>query len=299
VRVDRPQDRAFARLSGLGLLAAGSGLGWALGGARAAAAGAILAVAAALALERHSRQASRRRRRAIALPFPKVWRELLEARYDHYDRLPPELRPRFEDDLRIFLSEARITGIEVEATEELKVLVAASAVTLSLGWPDYEWDQLSEVLLYPQDFDRDYTFEKDDRAGETHPWGTVILSVPALRESFQDPDDAYHVGIHEFAHLLDVDQTHFDGIPVGLSAGRSREWRAVMEKEMERLRRGKSALDPYGGDDPVEFLAVAVEAFFEIPLLLRKRHREVYAILSEYFGQDPAAWDDERGLTYP
>jgi Mlc titration factor MtfA (ptsG expression regulator) len=41
---------------------------------------------------------------------------------------------------------------------------------------------------------------------------------------------------------------------------------------------------------------VAVEAFFEIPQVVRRRHREVYEILSSYFGQDPAAWDDERGV---
>ena len=40
----------------------------------------------------------------------------------------------------------------------------------------------------------------------------------------------------------------------------------------------------------------AVEAFFEIPLELRDRHREVYAILTTYFQQDPAAWDEGRGL---
>jgi Mlc titration factor MtfA (ptsG expression regulator) len=280
------------------MVLAAAGLGAALSGPAAAAGGAAIGLAIGLGLERRSRRRAGRRRRVLAAPFPPHWRELLLERFDHYDRLPADLRPRFEDDLRIFLSEARITGIEVEATEELKLLVGASAVSVSLGWPDYEWDQLAEVLLYPQDFDRDYTFEKDDRAGETHPWGTVILSVPALRESFFDPDDGYHVGIHEFAHLLDVDQTHFDGVPVGLSAARSREWRAVAEKEMERLRRGKSVLDPYGAEDPVEFLAVSVEAFFEIPLLLRRRHREVYAILTEYFRQDPAAWDDARGLTY-
>jgi len=44
------------------------------------------------------------------------------------------------------------------------------------------------------------------------------------------------------------------------------------------------------------FLAVAIEAFFEVPQELRRRHREVYALLSAYFGQDPAAWDDARGL---
>jgi Mlc titration factor MtfA (ptsG expression regulator) len=41
---------------------------------------------------------------------------------------------------------------------------------------------------------------------------------------------------------------------------------------------------------------VAVEAFFEIPQRVRRRHPDVYRLLSEYFRQDPAAWDDARGL---
>jgi Mlc titration factor MtfA (ptsG expression regulator) len=122
------------------------------------------------------------------------------------------------------------------------------------------------------------------------------MSVPALEESFADPDDAYHVGLHEFAHLLDVDRAGFGGIPASLPSGRGPEWTALVEKEMERLRHGKSVLDPYGAEDPAEFLAVAVEAFFEAPLALRRRHRELYALLAEYFGQDPAAWDDARGF---
>jgi MtfA peptidase len=232
----------------------------------------------------------------VALPFPGRWRGFLLERYDHFERLDPRWRARFEDDVRIFLAEKRITGVAVDVTDELRLLVAASAVTLSVGWPEYEWDQLTEVLLYPDDFDRDYAFGGDERSGEAHPWGTVILSVPALLESFEVPDDAYHVGVHEFAHLLDVDQTHFDGIPVGFHGERAREWVAVAEREMERLRHGRSAFDEYGAHDPVEFLGVAVEAFFEIPQVVRRRHREVYSLLSAYFGQDPAAWDDARGI---
>ncbi len=271
-------------------------LGALQGGPTTAALGGGLGGLVGLVLLRWAGRQGALGRQALSVPFPESSRAFLKEWYDHYGRLPPEWRVRFEDDLRIFLAEKRVTGVEVEVTDELRLLVAASAVTLSLGWPVYDWSQLTEVLLYPQDFDRDYRFGADELSGETHAWGTVILSVPSLRESFEDPDDGYHVGIHEFAHLLDVSQTHFDGIPVGLPAARSREWVAVTDKEMERLRRGKSALDPYGADDPVEFLAVAVEAFFETPLVLRKRHREVYAILAEYFRQDPAAWDDERGL---
>jgi Mlc titration factor MtfA (ptsG expression regulator) len=296
MRAEREQDRRFARVAGLVAAGAGAGLGALVGGAPGAGLGLATGASLGLGLRRLLERRAIRRRAAVALPFPEDWRQLLLRSYDHYERLPSEWRVRFENDLRVFLAEKRISGVGIEVTEELRLLVGASAVTLSLGWPDYEWDQLTEVLLYPDDFDRDYAFGKDELAGQAHPWGTVILSVPALYESFEVPDDAYHVGIHEFAHLLDVDQTHFDGIPVGLDAARAREWVAVVEKEMERLRSGRSALDEYGAHDPVEFLGVAVEAFFEIPQVMRRRHREVYAVLSSYFGQDPAAWDDARGL---
>ncbi len=296
MRVERPADRRFLRLVLLVAPACGAAVGGIFAGLAGAAVGLLSLALAALGLQRGLGRRADRRRRALELPLPQEWRELLLRRYDHFERLPLDWRARFEDDLRIFLAEKRITGVGLEVDDELRLLVAASAVTLSVGWPDYEWDQLSEVLLYPDDFDRDYSFGGNERAGETHPWGTVILSVPALEESFEYPDDGYHVGIHEFAHLLDVDQTHFDGIPVGLDGARAREWVRLAEREMERLRAGRSAFDDYGAHDPVEFLGVAVEAFFEIPQVVRRRHRELYAILAGYFGQDPAAWDDARGL---
>jgi Mlc titration factor MtfA (ptsG expression regulator) len=296
MRVEREQDRRFARAAGLVAAGAGVGLGALVAGAPGAGVGLAAGAGLGFGLRRLLDRGAARRRAALTRPFPEEWRRLLREGYDHYERLPGDWRARFEDDLRIFLAEKRISGVGVEVTDELRLLVAASAATLSLGWPDYEWGQLTEVLLYPDDFDRDYTFGRDELAGQAHPWGTVILSVPALFESFEVPDDAYHVGIHEFAHLLDVDQTHFDGLPVGLDEARAREWLAVREKEMDRMRKGRSALDDYGAHDPVEFLGVAVEAFFEIPQVMRRRHREVYAILSAYFRQDPAAWDDARGL---
>jgi len=292
----RPEDRWFDLALAAVLLVAGGGAGAALAGPAGAVAGLATGAAAAVVafLVRNRRWS--RRRAALALPFPEPWRTFLLDRYEHYHRLPPDLRRRFEDDVRIFLAEKRVTGVGIEATDDLKLLVAASAVTLSLGWPGYEWDRLTEVLLYPDDFDRDYNLEPGEQLGETHAWGTVILSVPALHESFEDPWDAYHVGLHEFAHLLDLGQGEFEGIPAGIDAAAAAEWVAVVEKERERMRRGKSVIDDYGEDDPVEFLGVAVEAFFEVSLALRLRHREVYRILSGYFRQDPAAWDDARGL---
>jgi len=280
-------------------VAAGVLVGAASSGIPGAALGAAAGLAVGAGYFRIRDRRYARRRSVLGRPFPAAWRSFLETRYDHYDRLPKDLRRRFEDDVRLFLGEKRITGVEVEVTDELRLLVAASAVTLSLGWPSYEWEQLTEVLLYPDAFDRDYNFGVPERVGETHGWGSVILSVPSLLDSFEDPDDAYHVGIHEFAHLLDKGRFQFDGIPPGLDETARAQWVRLAAKEMERLQRGKSVLDPYGAQDAIEFLAVAVEAFFEVPLALRRRHAEMYAMLRAYFVQDPAAWDDARGLLEP
>jgi len=296
VRTASAGDRHFGRVAGWATALAAAALGAMAAGWAGAAIGLVIGVGLGVAVQRTFGRKARRRCAALATPFPNAWRETLLRAFDHFERLDPAWRARFEQDVRLFLLEKRITGIGVEVTEELRLLVAASAATLSVGWPDYEWDQLSEVLLYPDDFDRDYRFGGAERAGEAHPWGTVILSVPALLDSFEYPDDAFHVGIHEFAHLLDVSQTHFDGIPAGLGGQGARQWVTLAEKEMERLRHGRSVFDDYGAHDPVEFWAVAVEAFFEVPQLVRRRHRESYALLSGYFGQDPAAWDDARGL---
>lgn len=296
-RAPEPSSRWFPVAAGTVLAAFLATVGALLGGPVLALGGTAVGIAAGAALHVRAGQRARSRERLLALPFPDPWRRLLAERYDHYDRLPPELRGRFEDDLRIFLAEKRITGIDVVVTDELRVLVAASAVTLSLGWPDFEWEGLAEVLLYPQDFDRDYGYDEAELAGQTHGWGTVILSVPALRESFDDPDDAYHVGLHEFAHLVDMDKAEFGGLPAGLAGKAAEDWTSLAEREMERMRRGRSVLDDYGAEDPAEFFAVAVEAFFEASLAMRHRHRALYDVLAAWFRQDPAAWDDARGLT--
>ena len=294
MKVDSPRDRWFPLGLGLVLLAAGATVGGVAAGAEAAILGGLAGLTGGLWLAGRMERRSARQRIVLARPFPEAWRDFLLERYEHFERLPDGLRQSFETDLKVFLAEKRITGVGTEATEELRLLVGASAVTLTLGWPRAEWDVLTEVLLYPDDFDRDYAFGGLDLAGQTHPWGTVILSAPALLESFEYPDDGFHVGLHEFAHLLDVERSEFDGMPTGLSEARRRDWAALVDREMERLRDGRSVLDPYGADDPVEFFAVAVETFFERPRELRRRHAELYALLAEYFVQDPAAWDDAR-----
>lgn len=101
----------------------------------------------------------------------------------------------------------------------------------------------------------------------------------------------YHVGFHEFAHLLDLLQSRFDGIPSGLSDDSIQRWMTIVQYEEDRLRRRDSVLDPYALSGPVEFFATTVEAFLQTPVALADRHGELYEFLSTYFCQDPASWN--------
>jgi Mlc titration factor MtfA (ptsG expression regulator) len=248
---------------------AGAVLGGALSGPRGVALGGAAGLGVGAMFWRVLTARGSRRDRVRQAPFPDEWRRVLEERYDHYHRLPPDRRRRFEEHVALFLAEKRITGVEVEATLERRLLVAASAATLTAagtatlgrggGGAPLQEGLRARLLLR-----RGRPVRPGPSLGHDHPLRAT------LEESFDDPDDGFHVGLHEFAHLLDVEQTHFDGVPRGMDGARAPEWLDVVDKERDRLRRGKSILDPYARESPAEFLAVAVETFFEQPLDLRQ-----------------------------
>jgi Mlc titration factor MtfA (ptsG expression regulator) len=101
-----------------------------------------------------------------------------------------------------------------------------------------------------------------------------------------------HVGIHEFAHVLDFigqggGPAH--GVPGILPADLGPRWTRQIGLERERLLSGQSVLHPYGLKNEAELFAVAVESFFQEPLRVRAAHPDLYGLLSEFFNQDPAA----------
>ncbi len=238
----------------------------------------------------------RRRRRILAQPFPTEWEAILQREVVFFRALEPDARRRFRRELQVFLGEKRITGIKIELDETTRVLTAASAIIPIFGFPEWEWDQISEVLVYPDRFDRDFAF---DDGSQRHTLGMVgtgalnrimILSKPDLLAGFRNPEDKRNVGLHEFAHLVDKSDGTIDGLPaVGLDREAIGPWIELVRRKMEEMRRGDSDIDPYGLTNEAEFFAVATEYFFERPGVMERKHPELYAMLSEVFQQTPGA----------
>jgi hypothetical protein len=243
------------------------------------------------------------RRKLVATPFPEAWRSLLERRVDFYFGLDADGRARFEDDVRIFLAEQRIYAAQPNAGEtppragvvddEVRLLIAASAAILGHGMPDFEWPRMRDIVVFPRSFDEDYRDdgENPNIAGMVHAQGPILYSARDLRLGYKR-HEGHNVGIHELAHVLDLADGQADGVPVGASWTSSAPWLQIIHRGLAKhreKRRKQAPLRDYAGTNEAEYFAVAVEAFFERPHKLRDDDPELYGLLRDYFGQDPAS----------
>ena len=234
----------------------------------------------------------RERDALVKIPFPEEWRKILEKYVQFYRALSPEDKARFETEIQIFLHETRVTGIKTEVDDVTLVLAAASAEIIVFSFPEWEYDNLGEILIYPGPFTKDFKTEGPDRTvlgmvGTGTMQGIMILSKPALIAGFENTNDKKNVGIHEFAHLLDAADGAYDGIPsLFLKNQYIAPWLEAMHKELERIYSGDSKMNPYGGSNKIEFFAVATEYFFEHPESMKKNKPELYEMMTHIFQQD-------------
>ena len=222
-------------------------------------------------------------------------RQVLEERVTFYQKLDEAEQRRFRREIAWFLQEQTIEGVGVELDDVLEGLVAASAVQLTFGLPAYEWQTHRHILIYADAFDEDYDVgHRGDRAGVVHRQGSIIFSAKSLRGGFNRSTDGHNVGLHEFAHVLDLDDGAIDGVPAHLAFGTMKPWLDAMGEEMDKRGRRKRVLRDYGYTNAPEFFAVSTEMFFEKPQKLRDKAPELYASLSRFYGQDPAGDEPER-----
>jgi Mlc titration factor MtfA (ptsG expression regulator) len=219
---------------------------------------------------------------------------LMDEHLAYYRTLDEKDKIRFQGMVKDFLNDVRIEGVGTEVTELDKLYIAASAVIPIFGFGDWKYQNLTDVILYPDTFDKDYQFEGGSRnilgmVGSGYMNGKMLLSRAALTSGFSKSAGKENAAIHEFVHLLDKADGATDGIPESLiSHEYALPWLQLMHKEMERIANGHSDINPYGLTNEAEFLAVASEYFFEQPKKLKEKHPELYAQLSRIFEQNPS-----------
>jgi MtfA peptidase len=226
--------------------------------------------------------------------FSADYHKILADRINFYKKLDEAGKANFEKRMLHFLSHVRITGVGTTVTPEDRVYVAASAIIPIVGFPNWQYNNLNEVLLYPGSFNKDFDANKmEDQSvlgmvGNGPMQHMMVLSQHSLRQGFNNKTDKDNTGIHEFVHLLDKTDGEVDGVPENLiDKQHLLPWIKRMHDSIQQIKSNRSDIDPYGATNEAEFFAVAAEYFFERPDLLQSKHPELYKLLESIFQQSP------------
>ena len=213
--------------------------------------------------------------------------KLLATHIDYYRKLPATLKREFrERTLKTARRFSWIAGDKQTITEEMQLLVSASAVQLLFGLPKNKLGHYDTIILYNEHYLNRITNRL--HKGEVN-HRTIVLSYAHFLEGYAIPDDRLNLGLHEMAHALDLSSF--------LSYGKRYFMRCLMENFMNKTheeylelqQHGNGFLREYGTHNLREFFAVAVEHFFEAPIEMSQRMPNLYRELCLVLNQDPAS----------
>jgi|SRR6185437_3788047 len=252
----------------------------------------VLAVIALLIFISTKLPGIRKKHKILDNPFSEEWKKILEDKVSFYRTLSPANKERFRERVKVFLSEVRITGVEVELTDTLRLLVASSAIIPVFAFEEWSYINLSEVLIYNGLVETYQISDADNQnniLGQVRPFQSrhiLLLSMPSLLAGFEKINSKENVGFHEFAHLIDEADGTIDGVPrVLMPEELVKPWTHLMYKEIERIKEGKSDINPYGLTNHAEFFAVVCEYFFENHDKFHAHHKEMYELLTKVFSK--------------
>lgn len=218
--------------------------------------------------------------------FPDQWRKILEKRVRFYQRLSRTEKEKFEKEVHIFLLNYQIVGAETRVTDLDRMLVASGAVIPTFRLEKWHYTTLKKVVIHPGKFQIP---ETDQLARGLVGWGEMEgqmwLSRKALYEGFHKTTDNKNVAIHEFIHLMDMQDGIVDGIPETLMVESDiQQWKKLYaEKSEKKGLVDTEGLRRYAKTSLVEFLAATSEHYFENPDHLKRKHPKLYRALDKIY----------------
>ncbi len=222
------------------------------------------------------------------VPISTEERAMLNKNFAAYPKLPTKLKEQCDKRIVWFRSRKKfVFRGNVARQEELKFLISASAVMISLGLKNYRMGRsLLRIIVYPSQY-----YSKINRShhlGEYNPrLRTVILSADKIWEGFAVADDNRNLAMHELAHALCFEMLRGNTwesrkFKVGLKKIRE----LFAEEDFRHKLVSTQYFREYGLNNLQEFFSISVENFVETPSAFLNEFPELYAIMQRMLNFD-------------
>ncbi|MGE5943027.1 MAG: zinc-dependent peptidase [Flavobacteriales bacterium] len=208
----------------------------------------------------------------------KEQKSILSTKFRFYNKLTNKQKSFFEHRVASFIKDKDFIGRDgLVITDEIMVLISATAVMLTFGFRDFYIALISKIVVYPNKF---YSVtNKDYHKGEFNPkLETLVLSWEDFKKGFDIGNDNLNLGIHEFTHAIHLNSIKERDISSTIFSDSFSELSKLLaEKEDLRNRLIASKyFRQYAFTNQFEFLAVAIENFIETPQDFKSEFPEIY-----------------------
>ena len=206
-------------------------------------------------------------------------KKVLQNQFSFYKKLNATEKKHFNHRVASFISDKDFIGREgVVISDEIKVLISATAVMLTFGFRDFYIGIISTIIVYPKAFysNTNKAFHK----GEFNPrFQTLVLSWEDFVNGYSNDTDNINLGIHEFTHAIHINSMKAQDVSATIFNDSFSEL-SEMLAENEVLRNKLMASNyfrKYAFTNQFEFLAVTIENFIETPQTFRAEFPNVYS----------------------
>jgi Mlc titration factor MtfA (ptsG expression regulator) len=224
-------------------------------------------------------------------PFRSLWirkikakeRALLSIFCPYFARLNPKDKDEFLYRMALFIFNKQWFVKSGVPLREAQLRISAAAAQLSFGFAPMLFDWFERILIYPKSYISRTTGKM--HLGETNASGILVFSFEDLVEGARKPEDGVHLGLHELAHALFVENDAFHLQSKFLDPTLAdRIYKHFDESDSEGV---KKILRLYGLTNFMEFKATCTELFFENSQEFKSADPELYELFCLWHRQDP------------
>ena len=197
-----------------------------------------------------------------------------------YNGLSLENKKRFRDRVCLYsmAKEFIPKGME-EIPEDLKAIIASSAVQLSFGREDFLLSKFEQIIVYlqvfpspqfPEELHASEIFEED---------GAILFSAEHLTAIFKSPQQYYNIALHEYAKVFILSYP-FLAYPVL----EKDHW-----KDLEAISGfSQKYISDFIGLTTDDLLAVSITCFFSFPHQYKSKLPNIFDQYKNIFKLDPS-----------
>lgn len=202
-----------------------------------------------------------------------------------FKKLNAEDQRIFIERVQYFLENKDFQGMEgLTVTNEIRSIVAASAVQLGFRLPVWKFPSFHLFRIYPETF-YSSILRKYLKGGAGH-IGQIWFSLQDYRAGFAEPENGINLGLHEMAHAVIIEMKNGN-----LDHEFTHAFEEIEKIAQDRIPKIRSKqftyLREYAATNDMEFIAVTTEYFFEQPEKLRAADEELYDAFCALYRTQP------------